>query len=578
MVEDGRGQVDDDMGRLPGISGRARRRPRPGLLLILVLVIVAAIAASFVVLPRYLEEDDKATAKRPPSGMAPGRFAGEWKAQVEGGAPLGYHEPTGSLFLWFSDRPASPAGLFVLDAKSGKRKWQSPVNWDIEIEYLPVDPVLGDVVVVAGKDPYGESRLAGLGIRDGKLLWSRPFPQIRPEMAFSDGFVVMQTDESSVRAIGAARGTDRWKWSAPAGCSVVVVHGSDQLVVVETLCGERRDIRSLDRADGHELWKRRVDMRVGSEYSPNWGVRGGLVGLTVGEQMWAYNARGKTVFDKAKGASCGVGADCFAAGGDVGVLRFASGDDNIVQAVDLSDGKPLWRHHMTADVLQVRGDSLHIFGRFPEPLFPHFLATVDLRTGTYLLSATPAPAPDATGDDFIGVVRNRVLMNESLGSFTAYRTVPAAKGFFGGALPDAWPDACRMLRPQAVADVMGDVHSYAAVPERLAFLGSRLPRPTVCRYRPDPVDGPLVSARIVWVAPTEEDAAGIMDRFVEAGGVTQHPGVGDAAAQRMPWQGQEEQTVYFRVGRYLAAVSVEGQADRAPELAKRAAEGLRRLS
>ncbi|WP_327341266.1 hypothetical protein [Streptomyces europaeiscabiei] len=170
------------------------------------------------------------------------------------------------------------------------------------------------------------------------------------------------------------------------------------------------------------------------------------------------------------------------------------------------------------------------------------------------------------------------MMNESADVFAAYRTEPAGKGFFGGAQPGVWPNACRLLDPQAVADVTGDADSYEESPEKLAFLGARLPLPTVCRYRPNSVDGSLVSVKVVWAAPTNDEAARIMDRFIEGGGVTQHPGIGDTAAQRTPWQGQQEQTVYFRVGRYIAAVTVEGLEGRASELAKQAADGLRRLS
>ncbi|MGW0822554.1 outer membrane protein assembly factor BamB family protein [Streptomyces sp. NPDC002845] len=535
--------------------------------------------------PTVSRSDDASAG--PPSGLAPGVFVKEWETRVEGASELGYDAPTRTLFLWYSDggRPWSPHRLFVLNADTGTRRWMAqPAGWDIQLDYLPDDYVLGNVAVVVGTDPSGRFGAAALDVEDGDLLWTRFFPKDYPEIAFLRDAVVVQTSASTVRALDAAGGGTRWTWSTPTDCTVEVVRGSAELVVVETACGDRHHLRSLDPRTGRELWRHRIDTRGGPQFGPSWTVKGGMVGLSYQDQMWAYNKGGETVFDRPSGATCvrGLrGQGCFATADDVGVLSFHTGRKPVVEAVDLRDGTRLWRHSMGQPTwFETRGESLHIFGTFPEPLFPHYLATVDLRSGTYLLNATPI-AFDGTAE-FIGIVDERVVLSEKHRHTTAYRIKPRQSGFFGGAPPRAWPDACTLLSPEQVEDAVPNVDRYEAVPDRLAFLSTSLPEPVTCRYRPDPLSGPVATVSIIWVADTAQRAQQILGRFADGAGKSREilPEIGDSAAWRVPWTGQDSHTVYFRVGRHLASATVDSpddSAELAQDLAQKAAEGLRSI-
>jgi hypothetical protein len=489
------------------------------------------------------------TSQRLPQA-APGNLRPTWSKEIDA-ASVGYSPSAHLMLLWYHTGGVtlSPTHLIALDARTGVVRWrdQLPPNWDVSVDYLQGDPVVGDTLLVQVSNPdRQEVYFAGLNVSNGQPKWVEPLVDADAEVGRSGSLAVANESQRTVRAVSVTDGKTAWQWEAPAGCTVTYVRARDELIGAETLCaGETRYLSRLS-STGAQLWK--VPLRGGDAAAgPNWEPHGNVFQVWSGGQNWAYNQDGKQIFFQPN-----VTGEFHATSiGKTALFSYGEPNSGTLVGVDLTSGRKLWSRRLKVDDFLIDHGSVYLVGSMPEPLMPHFLASLDVRGGAVALSGMP---PFGT---VMGVDRGHLFVEVELNRFAAYRIGTAGSGFLGGADVKQWPDACTLVTAAQVNQAMS-ADAYHAVKDRaLVVAGQRLPNSPRCRFLATSKD-PTVDVAVGWVAGTPSEAVQYL-RLLNATTGERVSGLGDEGYIVPQTAGQDMVEVMFRVGPRVARLRVQGQ-------------------
>lgn len=169
--------------------------------------------------------------------------------------------------------PSGKAGLFGMDAVSGKVKWTfRPVDFGASVSTVPV--LVKDLVIV----PMGAATMGAVvavSLATGKLVWRALDPMLDADVAVSVSQVLIMGKDGALHALDAATGREQWRAQLSdesRGCATRPLV-SDGVIFLTAMVntsapGEPRAyaLLALDALNGHERWRTivRLDGEPGS--------------------------------------------------------------------------------------------------------------------------------------------------------------------------------------------------------------------------------------------------------------------------------------------------------------------------
>ncbi|GAA2874241.1 hypothetical protein GCM10010517_34890 [Streptosporangium fragile] len=403
----------------------------------------------------------------------------------------------------------------------------------------------GDTVVAHRSEPGGAPsdvpvhRLSGHRAGSGGQLWSVDASAVleretgaRPEAVQTTvtaaGIVLGGTESGALVGLRPGDGSTAWRAAVPGaalgGCERTMAAGPTALAVM-LHCHGVTTVTALDPATGHPRWRRDVpgpgEDAPGEEPLDQGGWprslevgADGTVLASAGEVHEVYSPTGKRLVAAGRGQAYGLAVT------ERGFV-FQSQPDawfpaEITTAVG-RDGRIAWRRGLPAGrihaVGRVRGPRLAVAGAPtgpPDGSMPAFLTVVDLDDGAF--TQRPLPTYGLTST-LIGTGAGLALVHDGSpggGRVTAYRLSPPSgigAPELGGVAPEAWPDACGLLR---VTDLAVLRTGYSAHPRHRRIAGLPLPHPATCDFAPPLDGGAAVSLAVEWVAPSPAAARSLV--------------------------------------------------------------------
>ncbi|MCA2226782.1 outer membrane protein assembly factor BamB family protein [Nonomuraea aurantiaca] len=381
------------------------------------------------------------------------------------------------------------------------------------------------VLVLHHEDKRSARRvLAGYDPRTGAELWRTAVPDPQGE-ATGDNIIssgVMLTpltvtavtaDKRQLVGFDPLTGRERWRHTLAAGCDIFVDAGP--VTQLGRRCADGHwNFTTIDAATGRVIWQRAVTAHPDDPVASSAiAADDGRTLVTTGDVSRLYAPGGRLLREfHLKGEAFGIDGNAIAV--DAGENRLA--------AVDAATGAPLWAGDGSqASGSAERGILLPLrrnfprtadwYGRDPQWPMPYFVTLVNPGDGS--MRSLPIAAGDG-GTDLLGMAQDVVFAyhhTQTGGRVTAYRlTPPAGPGpeELAGVPAAAWPDACAPL-PLAAGPLAG--LGYRAYPRTRRLDATAFPHPVSCDLVPPGDHDPVITLRIDWVAPSEEEAVAVLD-------------------------------------------------------------------
>ncbi|MEU5864609.1 PQQ-binding-like beta-propeller repeat protein [Nonomuraea sp. NPDC047529] len=467
-----------------------------------------------------------------PGAIGNDRFTTAWQVDVT--VPNGTFEAdvTAGTFLARTNQ-----GVLAYDTADGSNTWAyrlltaRAVNWQPGPEMIAVAydrPRLKDA----------DQFLVGISVADGKEQWRRnglSFPpgwyatsvgEARPA-AFVAG------DRKGLRGVDVETGADLWHFLVPDGCKATTTTARARSALLVLTCGATAHVLLLDALTGATRWS----VSFPAAPPPFVHFAGDAVAVRQDHAITVLGSRGETV---SRQTGCWPDCTVVGRGGELYAL-YRSGNANTLAEV----GGPAWSKPAYTGLLNA-GPYL-VGSRTREPGSLRMIDVIAPDTGrsrSYTLSV-PGQIVGAAGGRLYTWTRLHGVGQTTRVRFTAFRRVraPAGPSPLSGVDPHRWPDACA-LPP-------GPAFTATSAQSTLGDLS--MPRPVACTYTG--ADGITLSARVVWVAPSVEEADELLRTLAEADALVGVAGVGDRAAKTSG-------LVVFRVGTAVVRVTSDHAAVR----------------
>ncbi|GGK83880.1 hypothetical protein Sme01_17990 [Sphaerisporangium melleum] len=367
----------------------------------------------------------------------------------------------------------------------------------------------------------------------------------------------------AVHALNLADGGLGWTARLPDGCRSLsreanVVDGEPSRVVDE------REAALLARCDAGRVRLIRIDARTGAlggqttvrpAGEPKLHLAHGVAVVTTPHSISIVTPGGRVAYERAR-----AGCQCDAAvAGDTAVViaQDGSAGGTEVAVVRLRSGEVVARHAYSKAELAGGDDrrGLVFVGRtVPYPLMiwnPMEPVDVwDARAGRLLTTI----APPLTAE-------NDAVRAAAIGGGWGAR---------GGVAAGAWPDACALIPPEALAERTGTAYLPGAAGRGPAELG--LATPVSCALAPRTAGRTPVTVTVSWVYGSEEQATAAMRTLRTNGTISS-----SASSARVRGAGEAvhidemKDSIMMRVGSTLVLVEAYGESSTAMDAARIAA-------
>ncbi|MGW0392324.1 outer membrane protein assembly factor BamB family protein [Streptomyces sp. NPDC003042] len=179
--------------------------------------------------------------------------------------PVGVWKPEGSSALLVRARTDA---LIAFNGE-GRTGWRLPAPDDRTTFCALSRTTSKDLGVVA----YGPDatrcgqEVAGVDIRDGRMLWRKDVPQAHGAPVVAVGTTAVVVEKGAVVGLDLRAGTERWRVAIPEGCRVEAVDGAGERVLYVEECtagtAETTRLTALDAGTGTRAWQSTLPVTSG---------------------------------------------------------------------------------------------------------------------------------------------------------------------------------------------------------------------------------------------------------------------------------------------------------------------------
>ncbi|GIH21449.1 outer membrane protein assembly factor BamB family protein [Rugosimonospora africana] len=505
------------------------------------------------------------------SALPGGTLTASWTMNLHAIAPYGYDPTTRTIEVNSVDIQAPPE-VGALDAASGRWRWHSGSlggSWATTVVEPRTSLVtwhgIGFVSEAVSYNREDTAALTAVRLSNGKALWTAPaltgvqivggnlvgmneqgVEAVNPETGALRWQWTATTDCTSplvmpsvhatvllecgttIAALHPRNGHTAWTWRPDAGCDTQNTAADDQIVAVVMTCGSTARLVLLDPAAGTKLADRDVPWDPGdappddpSRGAPQPLPAGGAVVVDGSHTATVLTSTGK-VLQTAREARCGTDP-CALADADRIILGLHEGSDaepegsTRVEALNLTDGHPLWQRSLSVHDLALDGGLVYATGQLPEPLWSSTMTVLNPATGEFHQVA----ALHATMQDLyvhagtIYLTYDTPSTSDFGFSEGAFHFTGTNQGLLGGADARQWPDACQLLTTQRL-QARNPKMTYVSVASPVTINGQRLPHPPLCTFSPSDVTQPVITVSTVWSTTDRKQAAAVASEYARS--------------------------------------------------------------
>jgi hypothetical protein len=493
----------------------------------------------------------------PPQAGAAIRTDLLWERPIDGEL-LGVVDPVTATIAVRVRLSSSTAEFAGLDTRTGLPRWQRGYP-EFDSADTTVDLAGQGRFLVRGRSGggTGPTYLWALNAADGRIVWQRPMPVGRPTVL---GTAVLVPDNQDLLAVSLADGAVQWRWTAPLNCTITWSSAGATMFTTAILCSGYGYLLTVDAVSRTTLWSREwfADAK-------GYEVAGDVV-LGYGDDWFTvYDRAGAVVFDTGEPLVCSV--PCLTVVDGTLVLSTVDRDRLALRGIDLATHRAMWNRTVPYANLTVSEGLILLTGAAPDPMPGTVISTLDARSGrlrsTTVLATIWVTAQDSRTrtlylsrtDDAAGRLSTRAA------AVRLVDTAPA--GMLGGADPADWPDPCALLNTADLGAVVPG-RTYRPVAQPRVVAGTDTGTTAVCRFLPDPADGPVITVSIAWCGVDAAQAGQALAALSAQRYLGAVPGLGDEAVRvRLEGQldaGLRSTLIAFRTGRVVTTVATLGDA------------------
>ncbi|WP_432250250.1 PQQ-binding-like beta-propeller repeat protein [Streptomyces sanyensis] len=396
------------------------------------------------------------------------------------------------------------SALSAYDPATGRRLWHKAVSptpggggEDAWSGQPPLLPDSGPAIELA------DGRLAGVAPRTGAILWSRAKPALAP------------CERSGPSGTGVP----------PSPFTAAAV--SHRIVVLTGCPGRTAELEVVNAGDGDSVWKRRLGRSreaVGLTAVP------GAIGVNLDNELRLFTESGEPILRRKADGESGLRP----LGRARGIVYLSEARQGVqpdsdafvshtLHAVRADTGRTLWTRSggalpfnvLTGEVIVGRLDVAGAYiGHRRWSSGDARLQGPGASSLVDLAGRRSSPVPWPVAGTFVGMSGDLLIVRseeEDGTRYTALRPSHRAADAEGPPALDGverreWPDACGLVGADLLAGLRRN-HVRLPVPSSRTVLGTRLPRPSVCRFAPrSGSDADIFSVTVRWVAPDAKAA------------------------------------------------------------------------
>ncbi|MGW4232254.1 outer membrane protein assembly factor BamB family protein [Streptomyces sp. NPDC004980] len=433
-----------------------------------------------------------------------GRFLSSVKSSAERFKPIGFSDGVMIAAEEWSGQDGRTV-LNAYDPATGRKLWHRTVSptlpeegedaWQVQEIHL-LDP--GSVIESA----YG--RFAGVAPRTGEITWRKRMPAIEP---------CEQPDPYN-------RG---WPPTSPFNVATM----ADYIIVLKGCPGRAAELEVVNARSGDSIWKKNLGR---SRESVEMSAVHGVIGVSLDNDLRLFTESGEQILRRKSAPKSGL----WPVGKDRGVVYLSEMHPRVesdpesypsytLHAVRADTGRTIWTRPqgpradslLTSEILVGDVDVDGAYGG-------------DVRWGpgdarlqgpgasslTDLAGRRSAPVPWPVTGTFVGMSGDLLIVRSEERDGTRYtalrpshRAVDAEKpAALGGAERQDWPDACGLVSAELLSG-LGRDYVKLPVSSSRKVLGTKLPRPSICRFATESgSDDDIFSVTVRWVAPDAKAA------------------------------------------------------------------------
>ncbi|MFJ9587812.1 outer membrane protein assembly factor BamB family protein [Streptomyces acidicola] len=432
-----------------------------------------------------------------------GRFLSTARSSADRFTPIGF---SGGVMLAVEQRfgQGGKTVLNAYDPATGRKLWHKTAS--PALRKGREDAWLGQTPFLLDPGPaieLADGRLAGLAPRTGAVTWSKRKPALAP------------CERSDPDDLGLP----------PSPFNVATT--ADYIVLLKGCPGRTAELEVVNAEDGDSVWKRDLGR---SRDSVRLNAVRGLIGVSLDNDLRLFAESGKQMLRRKTDRK----SDLWPVGEARGVVYLSethpgaqsnpgSSGSNTLHAVRADTGRTIWtrpqgplaNNGLTSEVIvgdveavgAYSGDLRWLPGdaRLQAPGASSLMDLAGRRS-------TPVPWPVA--GTFVGMSGDLLIVRSEEKDGTRYtalrpshRAVDAERpAALGGVERHEWPDACGLVSAGLLSELGRNYVKLPASSSR-RVLGTKLPRPSVCRFATESgSDDDIFSVTVRWVAPDAKAA------------------------------------------------------------------------
>ncbi|MFF7311789.1 hypothetical protein [Streptomyces sp. NPDC008137] len=300
-----------------------------------------------------------------------------------------------------------------------------------------------------------------------------------------------------------------------------------RIVLLDSCPGRTEELEVVDPEDGDTVWKKKTGpWRDGIQLS----VVRDAIGVTVDKELRVFAESGEELLRRKAGRTSELWPVAEARGvvylseshydgePDSGALR-----SRTLHAVRSDTGKTLWKRsqellggdELSSEVIVGSADVAGAYaGDLRWSVGDARLRGPGASSLTDLAGRRSAPVPWPVAGTYVGMSGELLIVRSEERDGTRYTALrPGHRGVdaehpvaLGGANRTDWPDACGLVGAGLLSE-LGRGYVKLPVESSRTVLGTKLPRPSVCRFAtPSGSDEDIFSVTVRWVAPDAKAA------------------------------------------------------------------------
>ncbi|WP_078942625.1 PQQ-binding-like beta-propeller repeat protein [Streptomyces viridochromogenes] len=432
-----------------------------------------------------------------------GRFLSSARSSADRFTPLGF---SGGVMLaveqWFGQ--GGKTVLNAYDPATGRKLWHKTAGPNLRKGNK--DAWLGQAPFLLDPGPameLADGRLAGVAPRTGAVTWTRRKPALAP---------CDQPDPDDPRL-------------PPSPFNVATT--ANYLVVLKGCPGRTAELEMMNVRDGVSVWEK--DLGRSRDSVKVSAVRG-VIGVSLDNDLRLFTESGEQILRRKADGKSGLwplgearGVVYLSESDDTGQAGAGSSRSHTLHAVRADTGRTLWtrsqgvtaNNSLTSEAIV---GEVEVAGAYGGDL--RWLPGDARLQGPGASSLMDpegrgsAPVPWPVAGTFVGMSGDLLIVRSEEKDGTRYtalrpshRAVDAERpAALGGVERQEWPDACGLISAELLAE-LGRNYVKLPVPSSRKVLGTRLPRPSVCRFATESgSDDGIFSVTVRWVAPDAKAA------------------------------------------------------------------------